>query len=156
MAVTANSFVTAQAVNSGVMGVVLSTAMTNTKAWDGTETAGTSLALVFTAGTNGSVVEKILVRYSGTAGATPSTASTATRLAVWVNNGSANTTSTNNALIADLTVATFTPSAVAAVGGYEIPLNLRIAGGYKIYVGIATAIGGTNDALAVSCFGVDL
>lgn len=156
MATTANSIITAQTPNAGVMNVILSTAMTNTKAWDGTDTAGTAIALVYTVGANGGRVEKVLVRYSGTNGATPSTASTATRLAVWVNNGAANTTATNNTLVADLTVATFTPSAVAAVGGYELPLNLVLPAGYKIFVGIATAIGGTNDALCVSCFGADL
>ena len=156
MATTPNSIITPQTPNAGVMGVILSTAMTNTKAWDGTETAGTALALVYTVGANGGTVNKIVVRPSGTAGATPSTASTATRLAVWVNNGSANTTAANNALVADATIATFTPSAVASVPGYEIALNLTLPAGYKIYVGIATAIGGTNDALAVSCFGSDL
>lgn len=156
MATTANSIITAQTPNAGVMNVILSTAMTNTKAWDGTDTAGTAIALVYTVGANGGRVDKVVVRYSGTNGATPSTASTATRLAVWVNNGAANTTATNNTLVADLTVATFTPSAVAAVGGYELPLNLVLPASYRIFVGIATAIGGTNDALCVSCFGADL
>jgi hypothetical protein len=156
MATTPNSIITAQTPNAGVMGVVLSTAMTNTKAWDGTETAGTALALVYTVGANGGTVNKVVIRPSGTAGAAPSTASAATRLAVWVNNGSANTTSTNNALIADATIATFTASAVASVPGYEIPIGLTLPAGYKIYVGIATAMGGTNNALAVSCFGFDL
>jgi hypothetical protein len=156
MPTTPNSIITPQTPNAGVLGVILSTAMTNTKAWDGTEAAGTAMALVYTVGASGGRVEKVVVRPSGTAGATPSAASTATRLAVWVNNGSANTTAANNALIADLTVATFTPSAVASVPGYEIPIGLTLPAGYKIFVGIATAIGGTNDALAVSCFGADL
>jgi hypothetical protein len=156
MPTTPNSIITPQTPNAGVQGVILSAAMTNTKAWDGTEAAGTAMALVYTVGANGGKVDKIVVRPSGTAGATPSGASAATRLAVWVNNGGANTTAANNALVADATIAAFTPSAVASVPGYEIPLNLTLPAGYKIYVGIATAIGGTNDALAVSCFGSDL
>ena len=155
MATTPNSVITAQTPNAGVMNVILSTAMTNTKAYDGTDTAGTALALVYTVGANGGRVDKIKVMPSGTNGAAPSTASTATALRVFVNNGSANTTAGNNTLVADLTVATFTPSAVASVPGYEIPLNLVLPAGYKIYVGIATAIGGTNDALCVSCYGAD-
>lgn len=156
MATTPNSIITPQTPNAGVQGVILSTAMTNTKAWDGTETAGTSLALVYTVGTNGGTVNKIIVRPSGTSGSAPSGASTASRLAVWVNNGGANTTAANNSLVADATIATFTPSAVASVPGYEIHLNLTLPAGYRIYVGIATAIAGTNDALAISCFGSDL
>ena len=156
MATTPNSIITAQTPNAGVMNVVLSTAMTNTKAWDGTDTPGTALALVYTVGANGGIVDQVIVRPSGTNGATPSTISTATRLAIWINNGSANTTATNNTLIADATIATFTPSAVASVPGYAIPIGLTLPAGYKIYVGIATAIGGTNDAITVSCFGKDL
>lgn len=156
MAVTANSIITAQAPNAGLQGVILSTAMTSTKAWDGTETTATACAPVFTAGSNGSRIDKVVVRFSGTAGLAPSGASTATALRVWLNNGATNATATNNILIADATIATFTPSAVAAVGGYEIPIGLVVPAGWKVYVGIATAIGGTNDALAVSCFGADL
>lgn len=156
MATTPNSVVTAQTVNAGVMGVLLSTAATSTKAYDGTDTAGTALALVYTVGSNGGTVEKVVARYSGTAGAAPSGTSNATALRVWVNNGSVNTTATNNFLVADITVPAWTPSAVAANGGFEIPLNLKLPAGYKIYVGTPTAMGGTNCALAVGCFGTDL
>lgn len=155
MATTPNSVILPQTPNAGVMNVILSTAMTNTKAYDGTEAAGTAMALAYTVGANGGRVDKVIVRPSGTNGAAPSTASAATCLRVWVNNGSANTTAGNNALVAEATIATFTPSAVAALAGYEIPLNLVLPAGYKIFVGIATAVGGTNDALAVSCFGAD-
>ena len=153
---TPNSIITAQTPNNGVMGVVLSAAMASGKYYDGTDATALANLLVYTAGASGSRVDKIIVRPSGTAGQNPSTASSPTCLRVWVNNGSANTTASNNALVAELTVAAFTPSAVAALAGYEIPLNLVLAGGYKIYVGNATAVGGTNDAIAVSCFGYDL
>lgn len=156
MATTPNSIITAQTPNAGVMGVILSTAMASGKLYDGTDTPGTALELVYTVGANGGRVDKIIVRPSGTAGNNPSGASTATALRVWVNNGSANTTAANNALVAEATIATFTPSAVAALTGYEIPLGLVLPAGYKIYVGLATAVAGTNDALAVSCFGADL
>lgn len=156
MATTPNSIVTAQTPNAGVMGVILSAAMTNTKAYDGTEAAGSSMAKVYTVGANGGRVDKIIVRPSGDAGAAPSGASTATVMRVWVNNGSVNTTATNNALIAELTVPTFTPSAVAALTGYELPINLVLPANYTIWVGTATDPTGTNDAIAVSCFGSDL
>jgi len=157
MATTPNSIITAQTPNTGVKNVVLSTAMTNTKAWDGTEAAGTAMALVYTAGANGSRVDKLIVRPSGTNGAAPSGASSATVLHVFINNGSgANTTASNNSFFGQLTVASFTPSATAALTGYEYPINVVLQAGEKVYVGLTTAVGGTNDAIAVSCFGADL
>ena len=86
--------------NLGVMNVVLSTALTNTKAFDGTDTAGTALALAYTAGANGSRVDTITVRLTSTNGATASGTSAATLVRFWINNGSANTTATNNQLMA--------------------------------------------------------
>jgi len=156
MATTPNAVITAQTVNAGVMGVLLSTALTSTKAFDGTDTAGTALALVYTVGANGGTVEKVIARYSGTAGAAPSGTSNATALRVWINNGSTNTTATNNLLVADIPVPAWTPSAVAANGGFEIPLFLKLPAGYKVYVGTPTAMGGTACALAVGAFGTDL
>jgi hypothetical protein len=41
-----------QTPNVGALNAIVSTAMTNTKAFDGTETAGTALALIYTAGSN--------------------------------------------------------------------------------------------------------
>ena len=137
------------------MGVVLSAAMATGKYYDGTDATALANLLVYTVGASGGRVDKIIVRPSGTAGQNPSTASAPTVLRVWVNNGSVNTTAANNALVAELSVPTFTPTATAALPGYEIPLNLVLPAGYKIYVGNATAVGGTNDALAVSCFGAD-
>lgn len=137
------------------MGVVLSAAMATAKYYDGTDTTALANLLVYTVGASGGRVDRIIVRPSGTVGANPSGASTATALRVFVNNGSTNATAANNALIAELTVAAFTPSAVAALTGYEIPLNLILPAGYKIYCGLATATGGTNDAIAVSCYGSD-
>ena len=58
--------------NLGVMNVLLSTAMTNTKAFDGTDSAGTNLALVFTAGSDGSRLDSLVVRLTSTNGGTAS------------------------------------------------------------------------------------
>ena len=75
---------------------------------------------------------------------------------VWLNNGSVNTTATNNSLIAELTIPVTTISAVAAVNFFEIPLNIKIPGGYELYVGMATAIGATAAAVSLTCLGTDL
>ena len=80
--------------NNGVMNAILSTAMTNTKAFDGTEAVGTAMALVFTAGANGSRLDQVKGKYTSTNGATVSGTSAATLLRFWLNNGSANTSPT--------------------------------------------------------------
>jgi hypothetical protein len=78
--------------------------MTNTKAFEGSDTLGTALALVFTAGANGSRVDSIQVMYASTTAATPSGTSTATTLRVFLNNGSDNTVVTNNKLIGEISM----------------------------------------------------
>lgn len=143
--------------NAGVAGVVLTTAMTNTKAFDGTEAAGTAMALVYTAGSNGSRVDQVTVRYTSTAGATASGTTTLTLLRLWINNGSANTTSTNNILLAEVSLPAQT---VTALGTSVLPVftitNIPVLpAGYKLYAGITVAVGGTNCAIGVSAFGGD-
>lgn len=155
MAVSTNAVVTPQTPNAGAMGVLLSAAMTSTKAFEGTDTAGTALGLVFTAGSNGARVDKVVAKYSGTTGAAPSGTSTATVLRVFLNNGSANTTATNNILIGDIDMPAKAYSNSASMDTLTLYLNVSIPAGYKIYVGMATAIAGTNCAASVSCFGAD-
>ena len=69
MAVTSTP-IFAQTPNTGSLNAILSTAMTNTKAFDGTETAGTALALIFTAGADGSRIDQVMCRLASTNGAT--------------------------------------------------------------------------------------
>lgn len=144
--------------NFGVAGVLLSTAMTNTKAFDGTETAGTSMALCYTAGANGSRLDQIRVKLTSTAGATASGTTNATLVRFWFNNGSANTTSTNNQLYYELAIpaTTVTALATSALTEYNVTTNLpALPAGYKIYAGTTVAVGGTNCAITVSVFGGD-
>jgi hypothetical protein len=150
MAVTPNSIVTPQAINAWPMGTIVSTAMTSTKAYDGTEAAGTAMALVCTASANGSRLEKLIVKIGSTAGGTPAATTTATMLRVWLNNGSANTTATNNSLISELAIAAFAVSATAVSPSYEIPLNITIPASYKVYAGLTAAIGATAAAVSIT------
>lgn len=155
MAITPNSIVTPQTVNAPVFNALLSTAMTSTKAYDGTEAAGTAMALLYTVGTNGGKLPALRAKYSGTNGTTPSGTTTATVLRLWVNNGSgANTTAANNSLYDELAVPAQAMSAVATTptllydfGGLTLPA------GSRIYGGLTTAMGGTNCALAISVVG---
>lgn len=152
MPATPNSIITPQSINTPAANAVLSTAMTSTKAYDGTEAVGTAMALVYTAGSNGSQLPKLKAHYSGTNGAAPSGTTNATVLRIWLNNGSANTSAANNILVGDVAVPAATMSAVAAMahptefdfGGLAIPA------GWRVYAGLATAMGGTSCALAVS------
>lgn len=143
--------------NAGVLNVLLTTAVTNTKAYDGTDTAGTALALCYTAGANGSKVDGINVSLTSTNGATASGTTNATVVRFWLNNGSANTTATNNQLIGELAIpaATLVALATGINTTYSFAFNRAIPAGYKIYAGTTVAIGGTNCAVLVAVNGGD-
>ena len=157
MAVTATPVFT-QTPNVGALNAIVSTAMTNTKAFDGTETAGTALALVFTAGADGARIDQIMCRLASTNGATASGTSAATVVRFWANNNSVNTTAGNNIFIGEVAIPA---TAVTALGTtalttypLTLPLNgLNIPASYRIYGGLTVAAGGTNIAIALSAFG---
>ena len=133
MAVTANSIITPQAFSTPVANVVLSTAMTSTKAYDGTETAGTAMGLVLTAGANGSQLAKMRIKVTGINGTTPSGTTNATVVRVWLNNGSANTTATNNIFYEEVAVSAATISATGATTTATLDFaGLCIPAGWKV------------------------
>lgn len=144
-------------INAGAANnALLSTAMTNTKNYDGTEAVGTAMALVFTAGTGGAQLPKLRVRYASTNGAAASGTTAATVVRFWANNGIANTTATNNIFLGEMAVPSATMSQTALSYGTELNYDfglLTVPAGYRIYAGLATAIGGTNCALAVNMLG---
>jgi hypothetical protein len=157
MAVTATPVFT-QTVNVGALNAVVSTAMTNTSAFDGTQAAGTALALVFTAGADGSRIDQVMCRLASTNGATASGTSAATVVRFWINNGAANTTAGNNIFLGEVAIpaTTVTALATSALTTYPLtlPLNgLNIPATYRIYGGTTVAAGGTNIAIAISAFG---
>jgi hypothetical protein len=157
MAVTATPVFT-QTPNVGALNAIVSTAMTNTSAFDGTTAAGTALALVFTAGADGARIDQIMCRLASTNGATASGTSAATVVRFWANNGAANTTAGNNIFIGEVAIPA---TAVTALGTsalttypLTLPLNgLNIPASYRIYGGLTVAAGGTNIAIALSAFG---
>lgn len=150
----------AQTPNVGALNALLTTAMTNNKAFDGTETVGTPMALVYTAGANGSRVDQIVCRFSSVNAAVASGTSSATVVRFWINNGSANTTATNNILLGEIaipaTAVTALATAVLPTYALSIPTGgLNLPAGYKIYAGLTVAAGGTNIAIAPSALGGD-
>ena len=157
MAVTATPVFT-QTVNVGALNAIVSTAMTNTKAFDGTEAAGTALALVFTAGADGARIDQIMCRLSSTNGATASGTSAATVVRFWANNNSVNTTAGNNIFIGEVAIPATAVTALGTTALTTYPLTLptnglNIPASYRIYGGLTVEAGGTNIAIALSAFG---
>lgn len=146
-----------QTPNSGVMNALLTTAMTNTKAFDGTDTAGTGLVLAFNAGANGSRIDQCKIRYTSTNGATASGTTNATVIRLFQNNGSANTTATNNKFIGEIAIPAQTVTALATgtMPEFTYTLDLDVPTGHKIYAGSTTTVGGTNCAFLVDITGGD-
>lgn len=150
-----NTYIAPTQINAALAVVLLSTAMTATKNRDGTEAVGTSMGLVYTVGSAGGQLPKLRARFGSTAGAQAVGTTTATVLRIWANNGSVNTTATNNYLLGEISIAATLMSETAAVSqpsDFDFGL-LSLPSGYRIYSGLATAIGGTACALAVNMLG---
>lgn len=149
---TPNSIITPQTIGTPVR-CLLSTAMTNTKAYDGTDTAGTALNTFYTAGASGDIIDGIRVSFTSTDGATVSGTSSATVVRFWLNNGSANTTASNNIILPfelAIPATTVTALATTALPSYFITSYLpKIPANWKLYAGTTVAVGGTNIALMV-------
>jgi hypothetical protein len=107
------------------VGNTVSTANT---ALNGTGTVTT----IFTAGSNGSRVDYVRVKNTGTA--------VATAFRLFVNNGSDPTTATNNSLVAEQTVSAYTLSQTAAATDYVIPLGINLPAGYRLTASVGTAV----------------
>lgn len=107
----------------------VSTGTSANTALDGTGTVAT----VFTAdATNGSKVEKVYLTHMGT--------NVATVVRLFVNNGSANSTATNNALVKEVTMAANNLSQSAASVAVEVPLDIVLPAGYKLNCTTGTGI----------------
>jgi hypothetical protein len=110
----------------------------------------TSAALIFTAdATNGSIVNEVRVKYL------PGTTTAATAFRVWVNNGSALGTTTNNSLVTEITLAIITTTQVAATTDYVVAMprgGLVLPPSYRLYATCGTYSTGT---FLVSAYGGD-
>lgn len=107
----------------------VSTGVNANAALDGTGTVAT----VFTAdATNGSKIESVTLTHMGS--------NVATVVRFFVNNGATNATATNNALVAEFTMAANTLSQVAASVPMTWAANLLLKPGFKLNVTIGTAI----------------
>ena len=103
-------------------------------------TSGTSY-LVFTAdATNGGQLPRLRIRPLGT--------NVATVMRIWINNGSTTGTAANNTQWDEVTLPATTVSQVAALQGYDVPMNLSLDPGFKVYVTLGTAVAAGFDVTA--------
>ena len=117
-----------------------STITTANTAKDGTGT----VVLLYTAGANGSRLDTIKVRSTGTA--------VATVIRIFVNNGATNATAANNSLYVEATIAATTLTEVAAQVDNLIQMNISLPATYRVYATIGTTVAA---ALQVSAQGGD-
>ena len=97
--------------------------------YDGTNGAVVS---IYTAGANGSYVRMVTCEAAGT--------NIATVARFWINNGSTSGTAANNSLFIQVSLPATTASASAATSHIEIPFNIQLPAGYKIYWVIGTTV----------------
>ena len=91
------------------------------------------VSLIFTAdATNGSYVERIRAKAGGT--------NTASVARFYLNNGSAPTTATNNVFYGEISLPATPAIATAATVEIDYPLGFALPPGFRIYVGLGTAV----------------
>lgn len=123
--------------NSGlVVGPTANTAL------DGSGT----LYKAFTAGSNGSYVQKIRFRPVG------SPAATVARVFI---SSSTTTSATNTWLYDEITLPAVTQSQTAASSVFELPLNFALDASYLLYVTFGTSTGSTGTGYSVVVVGGD-
>lgn len=89
--------------------------------------------LAFTAdATNGGYVYKIRFQAIGT--------NTASVARIYINNGSTNTTASNNSFYGQISLPATTAINTAATVEIDYPLNIALNPGFRIYVGLGTTV----------------
>lgn len=111
-------------------------------AQDGTGT----LYKLFTAGSNGSYVQKIRFRPVG------SPAATVCRIFI---STSTTTNATNTWLYDEITLPAVTVSQTAASSVFELPLNFALDPNYLLYVTFGTTTGSTGTGYSIVCIAGD-
>lgn len=95
--------------------------------------AGANNVLVWTAdSTNGGYISRLRLKAGGT--------NVASVLRVFINNGSANTSASNNAFYDELSLPATTAIATASTATLDLTMNFALNPGFRIYVGLGTAV----------------
>lgn len=98
--------------------------------------------LVHTAGANGSYVRRLRFKAKGT--------NVATVARVYLNNGSANTTATNNTFYGEISLPATTATNTAATVDIDYSMELGLDPNFRIYVGLGTTVAAGWVCTAVS------
>ena len=101
----------------------------------GNLTGATTSYLVFTAGANGSYVQKIRFRHQSN-----NSNNVQTVVRVFINNGGAIGTIANDTIWDEITIGALTASQTVASANYELPLNFALPAGYTIYCTLGTGV----------------
>lgn len=105
----------------------------NVSSYDGTDA---NVKQIFLAeATNGGYVQRIRAKCCALTGT-----SAASVLRIWINNGSTNATAVNNVLVGEVGLPAVTNTVVAATPDVDLPLNIALPAGYKLYAGLGTAV----------------
>jgi hypothetical protein len=87
---------------------------------------------VFTAGANGSYIQRLRFKAGGT--------NVPTVARIYLNNGSDHTTASNNVFYGELSLPATTASATAATVDIDYPMGFALNANFQIFVGLATAV----------------
>ena len=91
---------------------------------------GTNNAIIFTAdATNGGFVQRLRFKSLGT--------NAVSVARIYINNGSSNTTASNNSFYGEISLPSVTASTTASTVDIDYPLNFALPPGYRIVVGIS-------------------
>lgn len=88
--------------------------------------------LIHTAGADGSYVKRIRCVATGTC--------TASVLRIYLNNGSTNTTATNNQFIGQMSLPATTAINTAMTAEVDVPIDMMIPATFRLYVGLGTTV----------------
>ena len=98
--------------------------------------------LVFTAdATNGGFVQRLRFTAAGS--------NTASVARIYLNNGSTNTSASNNSLFGQCSLPATTAINTAATAEVEYPMNIALNPGFRIYVGLGTTVAASWVCVAV-------
>lgn len=104
-------------------------------------TSGTTYLICTADAVEGSRVQSITLQPLGT--------NVATVVRIWLNNGGSPGTATNNTLLDEMTMPATTASEVAELAKTDVPLDLVLPLGWRIYCTIGTGIAAGIHATAV-------
>lgn len=100
--------------------------------------------LVFTAdATNGGFIRSVRIKNDGAAN------NAATKARIFINNGAVTTTGTNNTLFGEISIPVITVSDSVSTQDIEFPMSIALPAGYRVYITLGTAPGGS--AVLVAC-----